>query len=188
MSKKYILSKDEVGRKVSRLAYEIAERNFGETELYLAGIREQGYYLAKLLVEELKGVSSVQTELISIFLDKRNPNEVKLEPAFDFNGKNVLLVDDVASSGKTMLYALKPFLEFHPKKIETLVLVERTHKQFPVKVDYVGLSVATTLEEHIFVEVVDGEMIGAYMNEYERPGVQKTERPELVVCAGSLKQ
>jgi pyrimidine operon attenuation protein/uracil phosphoribosyltransferase len=75
-----------------------------------------------------------------------------------------LLVDDVASSGKTMLYALKPFLQFHPKKIETLVLVERTHKQFPVHVDYVGMPVATTLEEHILVEVVDGVIVGAYMN------------------------
>ena len=164
MDKKYILNKEEVNRKIRRLAYEIAERNFGEEEFFLAGIREQGYYLAKLLVEELKGISSARTQLIAISLDKRNPDEIKLDPAFDFNGKNILLVDDVASSGKTMLYALKPFLQYHPKKIETLALVERTHKQFPVKVDYVGLSVATTLEEHIFVEVVDGEIVGAYMN------------------------
>ncbi|MFN9113958.1 MAG: phosphoribosyltransferase family protein, partial [Bacteroidota bacterium] len=123
-----------------------------------------GYCLAKLLLEELKGISSVQTELISISLDKRNPVEIIVGSALDFTGKNILLVDDVASSGKTMLYALKPFLQYHPKKIETLALVERTHKQFPVKVDYVGLSVATTLEEHIFVEVVDGEIVGAYMN------------------------
>jgi pyrimidine operon attenuation protein/uracil phosphoribosyltransferase len=164
MDKKYILNKEEVSRKIRRLAYEIAERNFGETELYLAGIREQGFYLAKLLVEELRGISSLQTQLFSITLDKRSPDEIILDPILDFNGKNLLLVDDVASSGKTMLYALKPLLNFHPKKIETLVLVERTHKQFPVKVDYVGLSVATTLEEHIFVEVVDGEIVGAYMN------------------------
>ena len=164
MDKKYILNKEEVSRKIRRLAYEIAERNFGEDEICLVGIREQGYYLAKLLVEELRGISSMHTQLISVILDKRIPNEIVLDPVLDFNGKNILLVDDVASSGKTMLYALKPFLEFHPKKIETLVLVERTHKQFPVKVDYVGLSVATTLEEHIFVEVLDGEMIGAYMN------------------------
>jgi pyrimidine operon attenuation protein/uracil phosphoribosyltransferase len=76
----------------------------------------------------------------------------------------IILIDDVASSGKTMLYALKPFLEMQPKKIETLVLVERTHKTFPVKVDYVGLSVATTLQEHIYVEVTEGEITGAYMD------------------------
>ena len=164
MSQKYILNKEEVRRKLRRLAYEIAERNFGETTICLAGIREQGYYLAKLLLEELKNISSLKTELIVVSLDKRNPGEITIEPIPDFNGKNILLIDDVASSGKTMLYALKPFLQFHPKKIETLALVERTHKQFPVKVDYVGLSVATTMEEHIFVEVVDGEITGAYMN------------------------
>ncbi len=164
MSQKYILNKEEVRRKLRRLAYEIAERNFGETAICLAGIREQGYYLAKLLLEELKNISSLKTELIVVSLDKRNPGEITIEPIPDFNGKNILLIDDVASSGKAMLYALKPFLQFHPKKIETLALVERTHKQFPVKVDYVGLSVATTMEEHIFVEVVDGEITGAYMN------------------------
>jgi len=164
MNQKYILNKEEVRRKLRRLAYEIAERNFGETAIYLAGIREQGYYLAKLLLEELNKISSLKTELIVVSFDKRNPGEITIDPMTDFNGKNILLVDDVASSGKTMLYALKPFLQFHPKKIETLALVERTHKQFPVKVDYVGLSVATTMEEHIIVEVVDGEITGAFMN------------------------
>lgn len=164
MDKKYILNKEEVSRKIRRLAYEIAERNFGEDEIYLAGIREQGYYLAKLLVEELRGISNLKTRLISITLDKRSPGEILMDNIVNVNGKNVLLVDDVASSGKTMLYALKPFLEFHPKKIETLVLVERTHKQFPVHPDYLGLSVATTLEEHIFVEVDGEEIVGAYMS------------------------
>lgn len=164
MHPKYILNKEEVDRKLRRLAFEIAERNLEEPTICLAGIREQGYYLAKRLLQELKHVSSLKADLISVSLDKRSPGDITLAPNPDFNGMNILLVDDVASSGRTMLYALKPFLKYHPRKIETLALVERTHKQFPVKVDYVGLSVATTLEEHIFVEVVDGEIVGAYMN------------------------
>jgi pyrimidine operon attenuation protein/uracil phosphoribosyltransferase len=75
----------------------------------------------------------------------------------------VIIIDDVANSGKTLLYAVKPFLEFQPKKIQTLVLVERSHNNFPVRPDYVGLSISTTLQEHIFVEVKDGEVTGAYM-------------------------
>ena len=75
----------------------------------------------------------------------------------------IVLVDDVANSGKTILYSLKPFLEFHPKKIQTLALVERTHKIFPVNLDYKGLSVATTLQEHIFVEVINEDVVGAYL-------------------------
>jgi pyrimidine operon attenuation protein/uracil phosphoribosyltransferase len=73
------------------------------------------------------------------------------------------LIDDVANSGKTLSFALKPFLEYQPKKIQTLVLVERSHKAFPVQPDYVGLSVATTIQEHIYVEVEGETVMGAYL-------------------------
>lgn len=81
----------------------------------------------------------------------------------NFNDKVIIVADDVVNSGKTLLYAIKPFLEFKPKKIQTLVLVERTHKAFPVTSDYVGLSIATTIQEHIIVEVEGEEINGAYM-------------------------
>ena len=86
-----------------------------------------------------------------------------LSKAIDFNDKVIIVVDDVANSGKTLLYALKPFLDFHPRKIQTLVLVARSHNSFPVHPDYVGLSIATTLQEHIYVEVGDDKVLGAYM-------------------------
>jgi pyrimidine operon attenuation protein/uracil phosphoribosyltransferase len=81
----------------------------------------------------------------------------------DYNGKVVILIDDVANSGSTMLYALKPLLLSYPKKIQTLALVERTHKSFPIDVDYVGLSISTNLDEHINVEVESGEVGGAWI-------------------------
>ena len=82
----------------------------------------------------------------------------------DFNDKTIVLIDDVANSGRTMLYALKPLLLQLPKKIQTLALVERTHKSFPVDVDYVGLSVSTTTDENIVVEVENGEVMGAWLD------------------------
>ncbi len=91
------------------------------------------------------------------------PDVIAVSPEYDMNDKVVIIVDDVVNSGKTLLYALKPFLSFHPKKIQTLVLVERTHKMFPVTSDYVGLSLATTLQENIVVEVDGNEIAGAYM-------------------------
>lgn len=91
------------------------------------------------------------------------PVDIVLSKQLDFNDKNILLVDDVANSGKTLLYALKPLLAFHPKRIQTLVLVERMHKLFPVKPDFVGLSVATTLQDNIIVEVEGDEITGAYI-------------------------
>jgi pyrimidine operon attenuation protein/uracil phosphoribosyltransferase len=161
--KKYILSKEVVEKKLQRMAYEILENNIDEKEIILAGIRESGRVVAKVIQGMLSKISSIKTELITITLDKKEPTDVSLSKAFDFNGKVIILIDDVSNSGKTLLYALKPFIEFHPKKIQTLVLVERTHTSFPVRPDYVGLSIATTLQEHIFVEVDGNSIAGAYL-------------------------
>ena len=161
--KKYILSKEVVEKKLRRMAYEILENNINEKEIILAGIRESGSVVAKVIQQMLGEISSIKTELITISLDKKEPTDVSLSKSIDFNGKVIILIDDVSNSGKTLLYALKPFIEFHPKKIQTLVLVERTHTSFPVRPDYVGLSIATTLQEHIFVEVNGEEITGAYL-------------------------
>jgi len=161
--KKYILSKEVVEKKLRRMAFEILENNIDEKEIILAGIRESGSVVAKVIQKMLGEISAIKTELITITLDKSEPTNVSLSKAFDFNGKVIVVIDDVSNSGKTLLYALKPFIDSHPKKIQTLVLVERTHTSFPVRPDYVGLSIATTLQEHIFV-VVDGTSIaGAYL-------------------------
>ena len=161
--KKYILSKEVVEKKLQRMAYEILENNIDEKEIILAGIRESGSVVAKVIQQMLGEISSIKTELITITLDKKEPTEVSLSRSIDLNGKVIILIDDVSNSGKTLLYALKPFIEFQPKKIQTLVLVERTHTSFPVRPDYVGLSIATTLQEHIFVEVKENEITGAYL-------------------------
>ena len=145
------------------MAYEILENNIDEEEIILAGIMENGAVVAGMLQIILEEISSLKTQLITLKLDKKKPGKVLVEPVVDFNNKVIIVVDDVSNSGKTLLYALKPFLEFQPKKVRTLVLVERSHTSFPVRPDYVGLSVATTVQEHIYVEVKDGELIGAYM-------------------------
>lgn len=163
MEKKYILDKDSTNRKLKRLAFEIVERNYDEQQMFFAGIRENGLIVAKTLAEEVMNISNIHVELVEVTLDKKYPVEVFLDREIGFNNQSVLLIDDVANSGKTMLYALKPFLGFQPKKIQTLVLVERTHKTFPVQPDYVGLSIATTLEEHIYVELKGDEITGAYL-------------------------
>ena len=162
-SKNYILTGEVADKKLRRMAYEILEHNADENGIILAGIREHGSVIAKCIQKILGEISQLRTELISLSLDKRSPGEVKLEPQVDFNGKVVILVDDVSNSGRTLTYALKPFLQSHPKKIQTLVLVERRHTAFPVQPDYVGLSVATTLQEHIYVEVKGDDVVGAWM-------------------------
>ena len=161
--KKYILSKEVVEKKLRRMAFEILENNIDEKEIILAGIRESGSVVANVIQKMLGEISSIKTELITITLDKKEPTNVSLSKTFDFNGKVIVVIDDVSNSGKTLLYALKPFIVSHPKKIQTLVLVDRTHNSFPVRPDYVGLSIATTLQEHIFVEVDGNSIAGAYL-------------------------
>ena len=115
--------------------------------------------IAGFLKESFKG----EIIVTALSIDKKQPSTITIEPAFDFNNKVVILMDDVANSGRTMLYSLKPLLETYPAKIQTAALVERTHKSFPVGLDYVGLSISTTLDEHIYVEVQGGEVLGAWM-------------------------
>ena len=143
------------------MAYEIVERNINEEQIILAGIKESGLIIANLLYEILKDVFKGEIMVIGIALDKKNPKNISLSNEINFEDKIIIIIDDVANTGRTLLYALKPFLHFYPKKIQTLVLVERSHKEFPVSPDYVGLSLSTALSEKIIVETESGEIVGA---------------------------
>jgi len=163
--KNYILTREVAEKKIRRMAYEILERNAGETKLILAGIRDNGSAIARTIRRLLQDITngSLEIKLIDISLDKRQPGEITLSETVPFDDQVIIVVDDVASSGKTLLYAMKPFLEAHPRKIECLVLVGRTHKAFPVHPDYTGLSLSTTLQEHIYVEVDGDDVVGAWL-------------------------
>ena len=161
--KNYILTKEVAEKKMQRMALEVAEQLSGDdVPVVLIGIKESGVVIAEKIGELLRPLLP-DVRVISCIINKKLPGEVELSEAVDFNGMNVIVIDDVTNSGRTLLYALKPLLQFHPKRIQTLSLVERMHKSFPIKPDYVGLSIATTLQEHIQVEVVDGEVTGAYL-------------------------
>lgn len=143
------------------MALEIAERNEGSSEIIIIGIKENGIFIANKIEEYLKPVYAGSIKTIALSINKKNPDEVILSEEVELNNKLILLVDDVANSGRTMLYALRPLLEQHPSQIQTLALVERTHKLFPIALNYVGLSLSTTAEENIVVTVTGGEVTGA---------------------------
>ena len=161
--KKYILQAGIIRKKLNRLALEIVENNIEEKELIFAGIETNGVILAKHLKLLVERIAPVKIDLLTVELDKQKPAEITLSKELDFNDKVIILMDDVTNSGRTLLYALKPLLAFHPKKIQTLVLVERSHIQFPISANYKGYSLATTLQEHIKVEVEGEEITGAYL-------------------------
>ena len=158
-----ILDKETAQRKLRRMALEISEKNYDKNSLLLIGIKSNGIFIAKKIAEFLKESFTGNVELLEMTVNKKNPIEISVDKNVDFNGKSIILIDDVANSGRVMLYALKPLIEQLPAQIETLVLVERTHKKFPIDVNYVGLSIATTNQENIVVEVQEGEVMGAYI-------------------------
>lgn len=159
---KNILSAAAASLKLQRMTLELAEQlNGNPAPVVLIGIRNSGMVIAEKVGALLAGHISNPIQVISVALDKNLPTVVSLSSPVTLDQKQVILIDDVTNSGRTLLYALKPLLEYHPISIQTMVLVERMHKLFPVKPDYVGLSVATTLQEHIEVVVTEGEVSGA---------------------------
>ncbi|HVZ24425.1 MAG TPA: phosphoribosyltransferase family protein [Sediminibacterium sp.] len=162
--KNYVLSREAADYKLRRMALELAEKLEGDLlPVVIIGIRNSGSVIAAKIAGFLKPYVANDIQVIAAVMDKQHPVDVTLSEEVDFNGKHIVIADDVTNSGRTLLYALKPLLGSFPKSIQTLVLVERMHKQFPVNPDYVGLSVATTLQDHIQVEVENGEVLGAYI-------------------------
>ncbi len=160
----FILTGREAGYKLERMALQISETLQGDNApLYLIGVTKSGTTIAKKLHSYLTKHMQQPIEILSVNLNKRAPDEVTLSKDIDANGKNIIIVDDVTNSGRTLLYALKPLLSFIPKRIQTLVIIERMHRHFPVKPDYVGLSVATPGNENIVVLIEEEDIVGAYV-------------------------
>lgn len=143
------------------MAYEILERNFDEQRIILAGIQKSGVIIARIIHEYLQSIFTGNIEIVEIQIDKKNPLQISISSDEDFTDDVIIVIDDVSNSGRTLTYALKPFLNSYPKKIQTLVLVERSYKQFPISPDFVGMSVATALSEKIVVETAGDEVMGA---------------------------
>lgn len=160
-----LLDPGQIGQKVKRMAYEILENNFGEKELILAGICDQGETLAKQLAKELRAITEVKVIVTRIDLDKSHPFRQAhdtIKEDLQFQNKVIIMVDDVLHTGKTIAYGMKPFLSKKIKKMEVAVLVDRSHTAFPIKATYVGYELSTTLADNI--EVVLKGTKGVFLN------------------------
>lgn len=158
--KTVVLNETQIKQKINRLAFEIYENHYQEEEIIIGGIAGTGYKLAELICEQLMKYDEFKTILVPVEVNKNNPlandPSVKLKRE-DVEDKVVILVDDVLNSGKTLIYGIKYFLEVRLKALRTVALIDRDHKRFPVKADYVGLHLSTTLQEHVNV-VLEDEM------------------------------
>ncbi len=164
MNKSIILNNEKVQHKIKRIAYEIYESNIDEKEVILAGIQKNGYTLAQMLKDILTEISPIEVKLCAVIMDKKKPREgVETSiPAEEYKNKSLVLVDDVLNSGTTLIYAAKLFLEVPLKRFNTAVLVNRNHKKYPIKADFKGISLSTSLQEHVSVEF-KGKTAVAYL-------------------------
>lgn len=160
MAKTLILTGKQIEQKINRIAYQIYENNYDEKDIFIAGIAPNGYLLAKRIDEVLQKLSPIKTKLIEIVIDKENPLAADIKISVtdkELKNKVIILVDDVLNSGKTLIFGAKPFLIAPVKRLTTVVLVDRGHNRYPIKADLVGLSLSTTLQEHITVELSKGK-------------------------------
>ena len=148
-----ILTNEQIQNKTRRIAYQIYEDNFNEKEIIIAGIIGNGYIFAQKICSVLAEISDIKVSLCEVIIDKKNPlNEVSSSLSSDqYKNKSLILVDDVLNSGTTLIYGIKYFLEVPLKRFNTAVLVNRNHKKYPVKADYKGISLSTSMFEHITV-------------------------------------
>ena len=160
-SSSLILDNDSVNKKLDRITQQIIEDNYNEKELIIIGISEKGFLLAKKIVSLLQQLqTSINIDLIELIIDKSNPktNLVELKPDKSFQHKKVILIDDVLNSGKTLMHAAAHILEQNISKMKTIVLVDRRHRLFPIKADWVGMTLSTTMQEHIRVHFIKDEI------------------------------
>mgnify|MGYP006152094265 FL=1 len=165
-AKSKILNINQINQKLKRLAWQVYEKNSAEKEIIVVGISERGLILAKKIVIHIQEISNIKTKISYLELDKDNPynKEVSLNlEEMDYANKVVILVDDVLNSGKTLMYAAKHFLTTRLASLSIMVLVDRNHNRYPIKADYIGLSLATTLQEYINVDLKGTEK-GVYLS------------------------
>lgn len=166
ISKTLILNNRQIQQRIDRIAYQIYENNYQEMEVIVAGISKNGYALAERISEKLKEISPIKVRLAEIIINKKDPlaGKVKVNVSeIDLKDKVIIVVDDVLESGRTMIYSIDPFLKSSVKRLTTAVLVDRAHHSYPIKADFVGISLATTMQEHISVELNGGKNDAVYL-------------------------
>lgn len=165
MSRSIILTNQQINHKIRRIAFQIYENNIDEKEIVIAGIAANGYVLAKKIKKALESISDIKVKLCEVTMNKKKPLE-SVQTSIssqEYRNCSLVLVDDVLSSGTTLIYAVKHFLDVPLKQFKTAVLVNRNHKKYPIKADFKGISLSTSLQENISVEF-EKNSATAYLN------------------------
>ena len=160
-----ILNDTQIRSKLKRISYQILEANLKTSDIVIAGIESNGYKIAKEVKKILNKISELEVILCKVIIDKKNPRSpIKTSINKEiYTNKSIVLIDDVLNSGSTLIYGVKHFLEAELTQFKTAVLVNRNHKKFPVKADFKGISLSTSIKEHVKV-ILEGSKKGIYLS------------------------
>ena len=164
MDKKKILDYQSIKKKIRRISLQILESNIDQDEIIIAGIDVNGFIIAKKISQEIKKISDINIKLCNVKIDKKNPlNDISTSLNFEeYQNKYIVVIDDVLNSGATLMYSVKYFLNTKIKSLKTAVLVDRNHKKYPIKADFKGLSLSTSIQSKVEV-VIDEKKIEAFL-------------------------
>jgi pyrimidine operon attenuation protein/uracil phosphoribosyltransferase len=149
-----VLNHQQIASKLKRLAWQIFENNMDEQVLWIAGIDKRGIYLAEIIASELARISPQKINSMKVLIDRQSfePTYVSDHHIDEMKDGVLVLVDDVLNTGKTIISAMLPLIPKQVRSIQVAVLASRSHRMFPVRADYVGISMATTLQEHLLFD------------------------------------
>lgn len=167
-SRTLILNAAQIERKLQRIARQIVEQHHQAEALILIGIAGQGMHMSRRLVDILREICDLNISHEQLTLHKDAPLEHPIAYSgdeADLRGSDVVVVDDVLNSGRTLIYAVKYLLDHSPKSMNTAVLIDRFHRNFPIRADFCGLTLSTTVKEHIEVSFREDGSNSAYLED-----------------------
>ena len=163
-SQNIILDYKDVENKIKRISLEIIEDNIEQKKLFFFGVSKNGKIIAKKIIDSISTHSTIDSELIGVEIDKSSNNDLKFDKDSEVINKSLIIVSDVSQSAKTLQLIISSLMLQNPQKIKTAVMVNRDHSLFPVKINFSGLNLSTSVNEHVDVKVNEDEEFTVYLN------------------------
>ena len=160
-----ILTNFDIEKKIERISLQILESNSEEKKIIFFGISDNGILIAKKIINLINKNSNLDVELFKASIKKsEKTSSIEYDKPFDINNIPILIVDDISQSGKTLQFVISDLFKFNPRKIQTIVIVNRDQTLFPVKIDFSGMNLSTSVNEHVDVKVNKNEEFTVYLN------------------------
>ena len=156
-----ILDNSDIENKIQRIGLEILEDNIDQSKIILFGISDNGKLISQKLIDHINKISDIKIVLIDVII---NNGSISYNSKFDVLNESIIIVGDVSQTGKTLQMVISDLMLYNPSKIKTSVIINRDQTMFPVKIDYSGLSLSTSVNEHVDVIIDKKGRLSVYLS------------------------